>query len=281
MRIGWLFGDFGTIGAFLEPQEPRGNHWAPARRNHWSRVAAYPSFRPLPHAAMTPFLIDYVNKFTPNQCHVARQHPSTMKINSPTKTKHSSSLSPPPTALAMPFPASQFTEFLTQFTTQDFQGWAFYAETSQFKVYRRLSARNPSLYEYRCVGGFPDVPANILSHVYLDLEYRRSWDKNMISYTLLRPDTYHYLIKYPWPLHNRDYIYEIVRRRVALPGAADGAELAYVIIGDSVLDIQKPPEKGVTRIDNYLQKIVILASEDGKGSRVLLDYFDDPKVYIR
>lgn len=178
----------------------------------------------------------------------------------------------------MPIPASEFIDFLHQYTSKDLKGWAFYVDTPNFKVYRRLSPRNRNLYEYRCVGGYPDIPANILSHVYLDLEYRRVWDRNMIEFTLLRPDTYWYLIKFPWPLSNRDYIYEIVRRRVPIPGASGDTEMAYVIIGDSVHDIERPPDKGIVRIDNYLQKIVIVPSEDKKGSNVLLDYFDDPKV---
>ncbi|KAG2174876.1 hypothetical protein INT43_005938 [Umbelopsis isabellina] len=179
----------------------------------------------------------------------------------------------------MPFEQTQFIDFAKEYINPDLSSWQLYIENSEFKVYRRTSPRNSSLFEYRIIGGWKDVPAHILSHVYLDLAYRKKWDKYMISFQDLGSNSLHYLIKYPWPLSNRDYIYEIQRYQLS---RKDGQKL-YAIIGDSITDPQITSkvshEKGVVTIDNYAQSIVI--ADDGTGgSRVLMDYFDDPKGNI-
>ena len=95
----------------------------------------------------------------------------------------------------MPFQTDDFIDFAKQFVNPDLSSWQTYVETPEFKVYRRTSDRNSSLFEYRIIGGWKDIPARILSHVYLDLAYRKTWDKHMISYKDLGSNTFHYLIK--------------------------------------------------------------------------------------
>jgi hypothetical protein len=95
----------------------------------------------------------------------------------------------------MPFHNDDFIDFAKQFINPDLSTWQLYVETPEFKVYRRISDRNPSLFEYRIIGGWNDIPARVLSHVYLDLAYRKNWDKHMISYTDLGSNAFHYLIK--------------------------------------------------------------------------------------
>lgn len=78
-------------------------------------------------------------------------------------------------------------------------------------------------------------------------------------------------------MSNRDYIYEIEKKKLQ---TKDGHRL-WAILGDSVNDPQilakVTHEKGVVSIDNYAQRIVI-ADDGANGSKVLMDYFDDPKV---
>jgi hypothetical protein len=95
----------------------------------------------------------------------------------------------------MPFEKEQFIEFAKEFIKPDLSSWQCYVETPEFSVYRRTSDRNSSLFEYRIIGGWKDIPATILSHVYLDLAYRKTWDKHMISYKDLGSNNFHYLIK--------------------------------------------------------------------------------------
>lgn len=179
----------------------------------------------------------------------------------------------------MPFQNDQFVDFAKEFFNPNLTKWQSYVETPEFKVYRRTSDRNTSLFEYRIIGGWKDIPARILSHVYLDLVYRKTWDKHMISFQDLGSNAFHYLIKYPWPMSNRDYIYEIEKKKLQ---TKDGHRL-WAILGDSVNDPQilakVTHEKGVVSIDNYAQRIVI-ADDGANGSKVLMDYFDDPKGNI-
>jgi hypothetical protein len=80
-------------------------------------------------------------------------------------------------------------------------------------------------------------------------------------------------------MSNRDYVYEIQKKELT---TKDGNRL-WAIFGDSVKDPQilakATHEKGVVSIDNYAQKIVI-ADDGANGSKVLMDYFDDPKVAL-
>jgi hypothetical protein len=81
-------------------------------------------------------------------------------------------------------------------------------------------------------------------------------------------------------MSNRDYVYEIQKKEIR---SQDGKRL-WAILGDSINDPQilskVTHEKGVVTIDNYAQRIVIAADGD-KGSKVIMDYFDDPKVRMK
>jgi hypothetical protein len=80
-------------------------------------------------------------------------------------------------------------------------------------------------------------------------------------------------------MSNRDYIYEIQKKELK---SQHGKRL-WAILGDSINESEiltkVTHEKGVVSIDNYAQRIVIAADGD-TGSKVLMDYFDDPKVRV-
>ncbi|CAM0138446.1 hypothetical protein VKS41_007058 [Umbelopsis sp. WA50703] len=178
------------------------------------------------------------------------------------------------------FSDESFTRYAEEYIHSDLTAWTFFVQTPNFQIYRRRFDPKPSLFQYRVVGGYPDIPPQVLSKVYLDLNFRQKWDKNMLCYKELgSSDVLHFVMKYPWPMSNRDYIYQIGMKTVQ----AGEDRKVLVIQGDSVQKDEvadyEPPSNGVIRIDNYCQNIVI--EDDGKGgSLVQLDYFDDPKGSI-
>ncbi|KAI8644130.1 hypothetical protein BD408DRAFT_401302 [Parasitella parasitica] len=185
------------------------------------------------------------------------------------------------------FPDDKFRDFVKQCKEQTkLDGkWEFYVKNSDFTVYRRPAHdRNPNLYEYRSFGGWSDVKSDTLAHVYLDLEFRKKWDKNMQSHQYFKvepahEDSHHgnhFEMKYPWPLSNRDYAYTIERKVVT---ESDGKQY-QVILGESLPSASFPERKGVIRIDTYMQNICIATGQDGEGCSVFMDYFDDPKGSI-
>ncbi|KAH8552502.1 hypothetical protein BGW37DRAFT_424029 [Umbelopsis sp. PMI_123] len=178
------------------------------------------------------------------------------------------------------FTDESFSQYAEEYVNCDLTPWEFFVQATNFTIYRRRFEPKPALFEYRVIGGYPDISAKVLSKVYLDLNFRQKWDKNMLCYKELgSKEVLHFVMKYPWPLSNRDYVYQMKLKKVQT--SPDRALL--VIQGDSVQSYQvpifEPPTNGVIRIDNYRQNIVI--EDDGKGgSLVQLDYFDDPKGSI-
>lgn len=68
---------------------------------------------------------------------------------------------------------------------------------------------NTALYEYKALGYYPDVPSRLLVDVFTDLEYRKTWDKNMVGFKRLEHGVIQYTTKFPWPLSPREYFYEL------------------------------------------------------------------------
>jgi hypothetical protein len=185
---------------------------------------------------------------------------------------------------SMPFFKEEaFREFAKEFKNQKEPGgdWEFYVKTGDFSIYRRPALeRNPNLFQYRSIGEWRNVKPETLANVYLDLNFRKKWDKNMASHAAFsfkedkeETNGSHFEMKYPWPMSNRDYAYTIEKRVVK---DEDGEY--QVILGESLPPASFPGRKGVIRIDTYMQNICIAPSEDGEGCKVFMDYFDDPKV---
>ncbi|KAI8331612.1 hypothetical protein EDC96DRAFT_451753 [Choanephora cucurbitarum] len=169
------------------------------------------------------------------------------------------------------FKDSDFISFAKQCKDLSLDNWEFYVKTQEFTIYRQL---HQGLYRYRSIGTWTDIKADTLAHVYLDLEFRKQWDKNMLGYQLFEGGTL-FQMKYPWPLAHRDYAYVIEKRKVQ-----DDQRQYQVILGQSLPASVYPEQKGVVRIDDYMQHICITATEDTKGCHIFMDYFDDPKGNI-
>eukprot|EP00299_Pterocystis_sp_00344_P011397 c5310_g1_i1.p1 GENE.c5310_g1_i1~~c5310_g1_i1.p1 ORF type:complete len:233 (+),score=32.83 c5310_g1_i1:32-730(+) len=115
---------------------------------------------------------------------------------------------------------------------------------------------------------------------YKDNEYRKTWDSSVVDISFLAEDAgnkiWHWIVKFPWPMSNRDYVY--YQRTEAFP-----EERVFVISGRSVnRDLQssyKPEQSGVVRVEQFVSTVAIRSLGPGK-CEVLCFYFDDPKGSI-
>ncbi|KAF9899811.1 hypothetical protein BX616_002833 [Lobosporangium transversale] len=102
----------------------------------------------------------------------------------------------------------RFQECLAELQVPKVADWELFLESHGFKIYRK-TLPNTALYEYKALGYYPDVPSHLLADVFTDLEYRKTWDKNMVGYNVLENDVTHYTTKFPWPLSPREYFYQL------------------------------------------------------------------------
>ncbi|KAF9354983.1 hypothetical protein BGX34_010712 [Mortierella sp. NVP85] len=169
------------------------------------------------------------------------------------------------------FTEDQATAAMSELKNPDVASWELFAETINFKVYRR-GVGGSALKEYKVLGSYSDLPAKYLLRAYTDLNYRKTWDKNMAGWQKLEEDRLHFTSKFPWPLSPRDYVYEL--RVQEFNGGV------YCVNGKSVADPTMPEKSGTVRVDEYRQDVVIQPTEDGKGCNIWFGYFDNPKGNI-
>ncbi|KAI1297425.1 hypothetical protein EDD11_007139 [Mortierella claussenii] len=169
------------------------------------------------------------------------------------------------------FSEDQVKAALVELTQPDVASWELFTEVPNFKIYRR-AAVNSALKEYKVLGSYPDLPVRYLLQAYTDLELRKTWDKNMVSWKPLNDHRLHFTSKFPWPLSPRDYVYEFKVQEF------NGGVVC--INGKSVEDETMPEKPGTVRVDEYRQDVVISPTEDGKGCLVWFGYFDNPKGNI-
>uniref|UniRef100_A0AAY5KK73 Phosphatidylcholine transfer protein n=1 Tax=Esox lucius TaxID=8010 RepID=A0AAY5KK73_ESOLU len=77
-------------------------------------------------------------------------------------------------------------------------------------------------------------------------------------------------VKYPFPLSNRDYVYVRERRDVD----ADGRKV-YVVLAKSSPQSPLPEKSGVQRVNDYKQSVA-MESDGACGTKVFMNYFDNP-----
>ncbi|KAF9176793.1 hypothetical protein BGZ51_009647 [Haplosporangium sp. Z 767] len=169
------------------------------------------------------------------------------------------------------FTEDQVQEALTELKNPDVASWELFSQVANFKVYRR-SVANSALKEYKVLGSYPDLPVRYLLRAYTDLDFRRTWDKNMGGWQQLENQRLHYISKFPWPLAPRDYVYEM-----RVQEFKDGI---VCINGKSVVDEKMPEKSGVVRVDDFRQDVIIQPSEDGVGCNIWFGYYDNPKGNI-
>ncbi|KAJ1925851.1 hypothetical protein IWQ60_004294 [Tieghemiomyces parasiticus] len=224
------------------------------------------------------------------------------------------------------FPATHpiFKSLTAELAGPDLEGWEPFRDLHQFQFYRRpYTGANPYglvvdqlatatddtlidlatstttppsvtpaadgvLYEYKVIGVFADVDARTLDRVYTDLDYRKSWDINMLRHTDLGHGQFSYAVKYPFPLTNREYIYRIAKHTTedttgrpvyVTLGASLTVEGNYSGLPGQYRDPHTqdpPPLKGSTRIQQYFQALVLASLPSSPGCQVLMHYFEDP-----
>ena len=134
------------------------------------------------------------------------------------------------------------------------------------------------LYEYQAVGLLNGVTPETCHQVYSDLAYRKRWDDHMKKWSDVPglPNGVHWVVKYPWPLSDRDYVYTRVERtRPTVHGEA------YVTLANAATAAGVPPKSGLVRVKEYRQSVVFLPAPGGSSSgpvrtKVYLHYFDNP-----
>ncbi|KAF3699760.1 Phosphatidylcholine transfer protein [Channa argus] len=176
-----------------------------------------------------------------------------------------------------------------QFKDEDFQcawreldepqldgGWELFTETMGVKIYR-LYDKETGLYEYKVFGVLTTCTAELCADVYMDLTYRKHWDgyvKELYEKDFSGQPAIYWEVKYPFPLSNRDvkpqYVY--VRERRDLD--ADGRKI-FVILARSSPDTPCPEKSGVLRVRDYKQSVA-LESDGSGGTKVFMNYFDNP-----
>ncbi|KAG0051041.1 hypothetical protein BGZ83_004198 [Gryganskiella cystojenkinii] len=169
------------------------------------------------------------------------------------------------------FTEEQVNEAIAEIRNPDLATWSLFSEVPNFKVYRR-AVPGSALKEYKVLGMYPDLPARYLVRAYTDLEFRKTWDPNMISWKSLPNHRLHFVAKFPWPLYPRDYVYEL-RMQEFKAGV-------ICINGSSVVDESTPEMSGAVRVDEFRQDVVIQPTEDGKGCHIWFGYYDNPKGNI-
>lgn len=167
------------------------------------------------------------------------------------------------------FTEDQVNESLNEIKTPNVTGWDLFSEVPNFKVYRR-AVPNSSLKEYKVLGTYNDLPTRYLLRAYTDLDFRKSWDKNMIDWKALENHRLHFTAKFPWPLSPRDYVYEL-----RVQEFKDGV---VCVNGKSVNDESTPERSGTVRVDEFRQDVVIQPTAEGNGCNIWFGYYDNPKV---
>uniref|UniRef100_UPI0037E89885 phosphatidylcholine transfer protein n=1 Tax=Semicossyphus pulcher TaxID=241346 RepID=UPI0037E89885 len=172
-----------------------------------------------------------------------------------------------------------------QFTDEEFQsawreldepqlegGWELFTETMGVKIYR-LYDKETGLYEYKVFGVLTSCSAELCADVYMDLMYRKKWDgyvKELYEKDFSGQNAIYWEVIYPFPLSNRDYVYMRERRDLDV----DGRKI-WVILARSSPETACAEKKGILRVKDYKQSVA-LESDGACGTRVFLNYFDNP-----
>ncbi|KAK9534567.1 hypothetical protein VZT92_007006 [Zoarces viviparus] len=151
-------------------------------------------------------------------------------------------------------------------------GWELFVETMGVTIYR-LYDKETRLYEYKVFGSLASCTAELCADVYMDLAYRKHWDKyvkELYEKDFSGQTAIYWEVKYPLLLSNRDYVYVRERRDLDV----DGRRIS-VILARSAAEVACAESSGVLRVKDYKQSVA-LESDGGCGTKVFMNYFDNP-----
>jgi len=153
--------------------------------------------------------------------------------------------------------------------TKDFD---FFVESYGTKIFRQY-VEVSGLYKYKIYGHL-DVQPEICSQVYMDLEYRRTWDtyvKELSEREIDGEKIIYWQVNFPWPMSNRDYTY--VRRYKEMK--TKKGEKAWIILASGRPCQAIKETSGVIRVTQYMSHSVMKRDSKG-GSRAYMLYYDNP-----
>ncbi len=146
-------------------------------------------------------------------------------------------------------------------------------ETHGFRVYRRGTV-------YRSYGLVCDLSAHAYAAFHEDLAYRKEWDPHTRYMELLAHNTAHdeklhyWVITYPFPFKNRDYMYVQGKRHFE-----DLDAVIFVSHGCDTHAQSKPPCDKYVRVKDYKCAIVLRTTRDGHCA-FFTEFSEDPQLTI-
>lgn len=172
----------------------------------------------------------------------------------------------------------QDEEFLCacrELDTPSLVGWEQFtqSDSGDIEIYRKYNEKS-GLYSYKIFGTM-DVPPEVCSKVYLDLEYRKLWDpyvKEIREVSNGEKSGIYWLLNYPFPLSKRDFVYGREIRELDM----DGRHIWVILsrTNDELNDLESI-DKGYVRIRECYQTMAI-TSYGENGSKAFSLYYDDP-----
>ncbi|XP_068595914.1 phosphatidylcholine transfer protein [Brachionichthys hirsutus] len=155
-------------------------------------------------------------------------------------------------------------------------GWELFTETMGVTIYRRYD-KETGLYEYKVLGVLTACRPELCADVYMDLTYRKCWDKyakELYEKDFNGQTAIYWEVDYPFPLSNRDYVYVRERRDLEV----DSRKI-WVILARSSPATPCGEKSGVVRVQDYKQSVV-MESDGACGTKVFMNYFDNPGGFI-
>jgi len=156
--------------------------------------------------------------------------------------------------------------------------WELVVNKEHLKVWRKAIS-DSYLYEYKVYGTFYDIPARAFFDVQRNTEYRKKWDKLVISLDTVDVDektgceVIHWVMHYPFPMYSREYVY--IRRC-----HVDAENRVMVLVSKATEHPCCPINNQYVRVSEYSSSMVIKPHDDFdmNGFDYVLTYFDDPKA---
>ncbi|XP_070837242.1 phosphatidylcholine transfer protein isoform X2 [Chaetodon trifascialis] len=168
--------------------------------------------------------------------------------------------------MSLPFTDEEFQDAWKELDEPQLEGgWELFTETMGVKIYR-LYDKETGLYEYKVFGGLTTCTPELCADVYMDLTYRKHWDS--YAKELYEKDFNGQTAIY-WEL-KLQYVYMRERRDLDV----DGRKI-WVILARSSPETACGEKSGVLRVKDYKQSVA-LESDGAGGSRVFMNYFDNP-----
>eukprot|EP00112_Aurelia_sp_Birch-Aquarium-sp1_P009233 Seg204.7 transcript_id=Seg204.7/GoldUCD/mRNA.D3Y31 product="Phosphatidylcholine transfer protein" protein_id=Seg204.7/GoldUCD/D3Y31 len=173
------------------------------------------------------------------------------------------------------FSEVQFADALREFKAPDLSEFEFFNESMNVTIHRKYNP-DSGLYEYKVLGTL-DCPAEICKQVYLDLEYRKTWDSHVGELCEMEVDgmkVIYWNVNYPFPMSNRDYSYIRECREFN-----ENDKRTWVVLAKSHKTESIPVKRKIIRVEDFHQFMVIQEDSDNK-TKAFMQYYDDPKGMI-